>query len=722
MIKKNNKRKKWRSRDILFVDKKPQDYEFVELKEEGDSSEIENVLGWERYDYADISKEEEIRIDSLKKMSGVIDERLVRKTSFRVKKSYNIDYKAELNKEQLIAVCETERPLLVIAGAGSGKTRVIIYKVAYLIENGILPNEIVLLTFTKKAANEMLSRTRALLKDRNVDVRGGTFHSFANYALRRFGGVIGIPYNFTIIDTKDSEDVLDLQKQEIFGSSDRKGLLPKKSELLKIISRARSLGISIKEVISRDYFDRRSVAEEIETIYKEFSRYKKEHNVFDYDDLMEVFRDGLKDNEVFRANIQNSIKYILVDEYQDTNNVQRQIVELLAGGRSIITVVGDDSQSIYSFRGANYENILRFHESFPDGVSVKIEENYRSGGGVISFTNDIIANAKLGFKKALRANKGRGNLPAVKIFPDIRRESEYIARKILEIKEKEKLEFSDFAVLTRASWASSFAQTSLTINNIPFVVVGGVKFSERRHIRDIVAFLRIVINPVDASAWNRVLRLAEGVGNVRAKEVIRGIDERGGVVDMNEFQGKDFYLTLSLYEKFYRTENLQNALPEDLIKKINEFYDRMLKRSESDTDYFRRSQDIETLIQVASSYHKLEDFLSDFSLEPPSDNFESADNSDGKKNVVVSTIHSAKGLEWDVVFLPVALDGIIPSERSAGSFDAIEEERRLFYVASSRAKEHLFITMPRHIDMWGKSYSKPSRFLAEIDNKRYDLK
>ena len=683
----------------------------------------EELLERNNYDLIAIDEETEKKIKELKKITDEIENRIISAVDSEAGKDYKIDYKNKLNSQQFAAVTTLDCPLLVIAGAGSGKTRVIVYKVSYLIENGLKPNNILLLTFTKKASNEMLNRAQGLLGNKSIDgVLGGTFHSFANNILRKYGNFIGVPSNFTIIDTEDAADIIDLLKTELNLSGRKNNRpFPKKGKIQTIISKSRNLEISISEVVNKFFSENFDFIEEIELISNSLADYKKESNLFDYDDLIEVLRDKLMENNVFRRKLQESIKYILVDEYQDTNNIQREIVEYIAGKNGKITVVGDDTQSIYAFRGANFENILRFPQSFPNCKVAKIEENYRSEQGILNFTNEIVLNAKVGFKKKLYSRRYTGRKPIIKRFFDGVGEAKYMVDKMLEIK-KNNLDYSDFSVLTRANWHSNYIQAELTKRNIPFVVIGGIKFNERRHIKDIMAFLKLTINPLDAVAWHRILKLVEGIGKVRAKEIVETIHLNKGVINFEKFSDRKYYDSLLIIEKQFEKIIGKNLTPNEIIKELLIFYKPLLKLAED--DYEIRLKDLEVFNVIAGKYNDLEKFLSDFTLEPPSSKYQNKNipfDENYKKSLTVSTIHSAKGLEWNTVFIPFALDGLMPSVKSFESVQDLEEERRLFYVASSRAKENLFITMPSYVSSWDVTFTKPSRFLIEINDSSYKV-
>jgi len=635
---------------------------------------------------------------------------------------FKINYAQELNTQQLAAVCTLKHPLLVIAGAGSGKTRIITYKVSYLIEQGYEPSQLLLLTFTRKAANEMLNRVQQLLGSKSITgVLGGTFHAFANFVLRKYHALIGLPANFTIVDSEDVADIISLLKTEL-NLVPRKGgkHFPKSTTIQTILSKSKNLELEIKDTILEYFPENERHISDIEKIGKVLLAYKQRSNLLDYDDLIDTLRNKLRENEVFRKTIQKQVAYTLVDEYQDTNNIQREIVELIAADSRRITIVGDDAQSIYSFRGANFENILRFPQSFPDCKVVKIEENYRSNQPILDFTNDIALNARIGFKKKLFSKIKKGKKPLVKRLTDTQAEAEFIVDTVMAMKENN-LEYSDFAVLTRASWQSNFVQAELMKRNIPFVVVGGIKFSERRHVKDMVSFLKILMNPMDAVAWHRILKLLEGIGDVRAKEIITLIHQQAGNINPESFVSKKHVDSLKpLMALLNELQKLES--PAAIIPRIYEFYKPILQQLED--DFEARKIDLEIFAEIASKYEDLEKFLADFTLEPPTNRYQdkSVPFSEGdEKPLTISTIHSAKGLEWYAVFIPFVLDGIIPSVRSSGSLQELEEERRLFYVACSRAKEHLFLTMPAYVASWNAIFTKPTRFLNEISKQLYNL-
>lgn len=707
-------------KDFKYINPDNEDNQQSELSIFDENILQEELEGY-LYDEVALTTKDKAKLKSLKKDIQIIDDRVV-KTSRLTKKDYKIDYKHELNKQQLVAVAITKKPLLVVAGAGTGKTRTIVYKVAYLIENGIPATNILLLTFTRRAAKGMIDKVYNLLNQKRQisTVFGGTFHSFAARILRLYGKLIGLP-DFTILDTQDMSDVVDLVRKE--NGFVKKGDIPfpKKNTIQEIISRSKNLEKPIPEVINV-YFEDKIPAqyiEDIEKIADYANKYKKEHNMLDYDDLMDVLCHHLKTNEVFLQRIRQRFSYVLVDEYQDTNSKQREILELIVGGRDCVTVVGDDSQSIYGFRGANYENILRFYESFPHCVSVKIEENYRSSQELLNFTNQIISSNQMSFHKQLYSSFKTGATPVAYQALDSLKEAEYIARKLIQVKSTSTLNFSDFAVLTRSSWHSTYTQVEFVKNHIPFIVVGGIKFHEKRHVKDVIAFLKLTVNPFDTVAWHRILSLIEGVGEVRATEIVKTIIERNGEINFSKFSQQKYYEHLTIYEKFYNQIKDKEMAPIEVVKRILGFYEDILANIES--DYEARLIDLQTLEDLAIEYKGMKSFLADFSLDPP--NRYQGDTAILDENykdvVVISTIHSAKGLEWNTVFLPFLVEGAFPSFKSMRSLEDLEEERRVFYVAASRAKENLFLTLSQFTSLDDQGFSKPSRFIAEVGMDKF---
>lgn len=681
-----------------------------------------SVMSAKDFEEAEASEQVNRKIDELNAIVKSIEDKENSSVEIILPDVLKIDYRHALNKAQLEAVTTIRGPVLVIAGAGSGKTRVIVHRVAYMLENKVDPSEILLLTFTRKAASEMLRRVQEILKDDSAQkIYGGTFHSFSNYILRKYSNLLGIPANFTIIDTEDSADTIDLVKSEL-KIEKKKRSFPKKHRLQEIFSSARNRNITIRKVIEDEFSGLLEYIQEIELISKGYERYKKLCRIFDYDDLMEVLRDSLRNNIVFRKNINNHFRYIMVDEYQDTNVVQKEIVELMAEGNRNVLVVGDDAQSIYSFRGANYENILRFPQKYPDCRIIKIQENYRSNQKILDFTNEIIENARIGYKKKLHSSILYDTLPEVRKFYDQQTEAEFIVEKILEYREKG-IALNQVAILVRAFWHARFIELELNRRSIPYVAVGGLAFNERRHVKDIISYLRIVQNLYDAVAWHRILKYLPGVGLVTAGKIIARIVADNGI-NSGSFENTKFADELGrLLDMISRASESTVSIPQK-IEMIREYYLPILQASEP--DFQVRILDINVLIDLSGNYSSLDKFLTDFALDPPSKKFGSKtvpliDESEDKP-LTISTIHSAKGLEWYSVIIPHALDGLIPSVRALKNLEELEEERRLFYVACSRAKQDLIITMPSYVVNYDAFLSYPSRFLVEINKDKFNYK
>lgn len=632
---------------------------------------------------------------------------------------FRIAYGSELNESQHAAVTAGGGPVLVIAGAGTGKTRTITYRVAYLVESGVDPRSIMLLTFTRKAAAQMLQRADVLLKQEvSAGIDGGTFHATANYLLRRHSALLGISPTFSILDTVDSEDVIDLIRRELKPEK-RSRVFPTRHRVQELISRARNTRRSLADVVRDQYTGLAEYLPDLVEIGSRYARYKVDNNLLDFDDLVELFLELLRSNVEFAQRLHARYRHILVDEYQDTNLPQKEMVDALAAGERNVMVVGDDTQSIYSFRGANYENILRFPETYPDCRIIRLEQNYRSKEDILGFTNDIIRSFVLGFRKRLYSRNVAPGKPVAGRFFSPEDEAKWIVDKVLALREKD-VPLSDMAVLYRSTFHSNYVQAELLRRQIPYVVYGGIRFSERRHVKDIIAFLRLVVNPIDAVAWNRILRLMPGVGPVMSARIIAAIRERDEM-DLSGLGTRKTGPLLAELQTVLSSVSDETLTPLEAIGLLKAYYLEIMKETYDDWD--RRALDIDVLETLAARYRSLERFISDFALDPPSTKFQDQTaprvNENEEGSLVLSTIHSAKGLEWSVVFVPHLLDGLFPSDRSVGDLEELEEERRLFYVACTRAKNALYLTMPASFASWGVWLTLPSRFLAEVDRRLY---
>lgn len=627
---------------------------------------------------------------------------------------FTINYQEELNASQFEAASAVNGCYLIIAGAGTGKTRTLVYRVARLIELGYDPNSILLLTFTRKAANEMMKRASMLLDDRCSKIRGGTFHSFANLTLRKYAKAIGLDSNFTILDQGDSEDVINLiRSQDRFLTKDKR--FPNKQTLNKVYSLSVNTRKKVEEIIENDYPHFLPLLDKILEIQKIFTEYKRRNNLLDYDDLLIYLREFLhKDSPAVKA-LLSEIKFVMVDEYQDTNHLQAEIVKGLAKYNKNVMVVGDDSQAIYSFRGADFHNIMEFPKLFDDVKIIKLEENYRSVQSILNFANRINEAAVEKYKKDLYTRRGSGELPNIIAATTDNLQSKFIVEKILDLRE-EGIPLKDIAVLFRSSFFSFDLELELSKANIPFQKFGGMKFVETAHIKDVMAFLRIAVNPKDVISWYRVLLLHEGVGPKTAQRILDELataritikaepDNQPGF--KHHKLGSLFYLLYELQKKKY--------LPSEMVQKVYEYYWELFKANYD--DWNKRKKDLEIFQNIVENYTSIDSLLSDMAIEPIIESVLDVEATDKEEEyITLSTIHSAKGLEWHSVFIIHAVEGYFPSARSVENLDSLEEERRLMYVASTRAKNNLYVSYPMNLfdREAGMTLSKPSRFISEI--------
>ena len=639
---------------------------------------------------------------------------VLKKISTESKIDYKIDYEDKLNNAQLEAVTRQKGPMLVIAGAGSGKTRTLVYRAIRLIEDGINPENILLLTFTRKAAGEMLRRASRLLDDRCSNISGGTFHSFANMILRRYAKLIGFASNFSILDRKDAEDVIGLVRTNM-GYHKSKERFPHKETISDIISKALNKDCPIEKVLKEGYPHFAQNSKDIKKIQKEYSSYKKNRSIMDYDDLLVYLEKLLSSNEEIRGKLSNFYRYIMIDEFQDTNKLQARIAYSLASNHKNIMVVGDDSQSIYSFRGANFKNIMDFPKKYKDARIIKLEQNYRSTQPILDFTNEIIRFAKESYRKTLYTKKEGEQKPVYIESQDDNYQSKFIVQRILELRE-EGVPLNDIAVLFRSSWHSMDLEIELMSHNIPFVKYGGLKFTEAAHIKDILAYLKVAYNPMDSVSWHRILLLIEGIGPQTASDLIGGIVDDGRGIDyLNESPHSNRKYSGDL-EKLYSTLEMISGTKSplsDKVKAVLGIYDPIMK--EKYDDFNKRVNDVNSLEIIAQRYKELEDFLVDLTLEPLDERQTRTEPEDKDEDkLILSTIHSAKGLEWHTVFIISLIDGYIPSTYALFTAEEIEEERRLLYVAATRAKQNLYLVKPDIKSVGGNYYERTYQKLTEV--------
>jgi DNA helicase II / ATP-dependent DNA helicase PcrA len=637
----------------------------------------------------------------------------------------HIDYSTELNEQQLAAVTASPGPLLVIAGAGSGKTRTLTYRVAYLLENGIDPRNILLLTFTNKAAREMLGRVTNLLPIDASGLWGGTFHSIGNRILRRHGSALGYSSGFTIMDREDQKELIDAVVASA-GIDPKEIRFPKGDVLAEIFSFVVNTEKPLEELLAEKFPYFLPLIERIQDVRERYEKKKKAINSMDFDDLLQktlsMFQQHERIAEIYRGQFQ----FILVDEYQDTNKIQADLVDLLARDHHNVMVVGDDAQSIYSWRGANFQNILEFPKRYPDAQVFKIEMNYRSVPEILEVANAAIAANLQQFRKHLSAiRESKALKPALVALNDSGEQSQFVAQRILELRD-EGVDLNDIAVLYRAHYHAVELQLELSRRGIPYQITSGIRFFEQAHIKDVTSFIRFVANPRDEVAFKRMVKLLPGIGNRTAENLWQTWDnsltERGEVSSWSER-----LLSMSVSAKSKKPwEQLAHTLdeiapagqpnmPSEMITSVVEAsYDDYAKANF--TNYELRREDLNQLAIFARQFKDVHEFLSQLALISNVDAEAATTQASDKESVNLSSVHQAKGLEFHTVFVIWLTDGMFPSNRSLDTRDALEEERRLFYVAITRARDELYLTYPqmRLSGGYGDVFQRPSRFLQEI--------
>ncbi len=630
-----------------------------------------------------------------------------------------IDFAAELNDEQLAVATAPGGPMLVIAGAGSGKTRALTYRLAWLVQNGVDPSRIMLVTFTNRATREMLSRVELLVKQKTRDIWGGTFHHIGNRILRQHGKVLGISPDFTILDREDSKDLIASCVQQA-AVDIRKKRFPQKSVLVGISSAIQNTLDPLEAVLAKRYPMFSQQAEEIEKVLALYASRKAERQLLDFDDLLSAWLRLLSRHDDVREMLANQFLHILVDEYQDTNAVQSAIVDLLASKHRNVTVVGDDSQSIYSFRGANFENIVSFKERYPDAKEYRLETNYRSTPEILAVANTSIAHNSRRLPKTLRAMRSAGLKPAVVPCQDHFVQSCFIAEYTLHILDEGR-GLNDIAVLYRSHWHSLEIQLEFQRRNIPFQVRGGLRFFEQAHMKDMLCYMRILQNPHDELAWLRILKMLPRVGSALSHKLwqhISGADDplksagEPAAGKLLPAGARSFYVDLAnLIGKLTQL----NSPAEIIDMTVEDFYGDYVVSHYDGADL--RKEDLRALANFAAQYNNLEAFLTDISLAGEYSGETIVTGPTEQEFVTLSTVHQAKGLEWPVVFIPWLADGRFPTDFALNSQEDEEEERRVFHVATTRAKDEVYLVVPQVYRNRSRSLimMKPSRFLTEID-------
>jgi ATP-dependent DNA helicase UvrD/PcrA len=658
-----------------------------------------------------------------------------------VSTSVHIDYAAELNKQQLAAVAAPPGPILVIAGAGSGKTRTLTYRVAYLLENGIDPRNILLLTFTNKAAREMLNRVANLLPVDASGLWGGTFHSVGNRILRRHGIALGYSSGFTIMDREDQKDLINTVVASA-GIDPKEIRFPKGDVLAEIFSFVINTDMPLEALLAEKFPYFLPLLDKIQDVRDRYEKKKKVTNSMDFDDLLQKTLLMVQQHERIAEIYRRQFQFILVDEYQDTNKIQADLVDLLARDHRNLMVVGDDAQSIYSWRGANFQNILEFPKRYPDAQVFKIEMNYRSVPEILEVANAAIAANVQQFRKHLSATRESKTLkPALVALNDGSEQAQFVAQRILEIRD-ENIDLNDIAVLYRAHYHALELQLELSRRGIPYQITSGIRFFEQAHIKDVTSFIRFVANPRDEVAFNRMVKLLPGIGNRTAEnlwqaseksdlELARpragGSRDEGVAAPTTSFSERLSAMNVpAKSKKMWR--QLAHTLdeiapggepnpPSEMITSVVEaIYDDYAKVNFA--NYQLRREDLDQLAAFARQFKDVHEFLSQLALISNVDAEAAPVQANEKEAVNLSSVHQAKGLEFHTIFVIWLTDGMFPSSRSLDTRDALEEERRLFYVAITRARDELYLTYP-HMRLsggYGDVFQRPSRFLQEIPN------
>ncbi len=640
-----------------------------------------------------------------------------------------IHYKAELNEQQHAAVTAPPGQTLVIAGAGSGKTRTLTYRVAWLLDNGVLPEQILLLTFTNKAAREMLERVNTLVQVDTQRLWGGTFHSIGNKFLRWNAERLGYRKGFSIMDREDQKDLL----ETVVANSgiDTTGFRFPKAEVIgDIFSMADNTCTPVEEIITTryPYFDK--IIEPITRLRELYQQKKVETNSMDFDDLLTQSVRLLKENPDLLERYQRQFEFVLVDEYQDTNRLQCEFIEMLTGADGNLMVVGDDAQSIYSWRGADVTNILNFHEHWPKARVFKIEVNYRSVPEVLNLANASIANNRAQIRKNLQSSRGeKGLLPALVPLDSGSAQASFVAQRILELQDEEGVSLNEIAVLYRAHFHSMELQMELTSRGIPFQITSGLRFFEQAHVKDIAAFMKFAVNRRDEVSFMRMVKLIPGVGGASATKLWNAwlkTDAASAEVMTGKFS--DLLIPMPVPKKAretwdqfaYTLDELivdgKTTTPPEMIRSIYEgVYQDYMRAKFKNAD--QREQDLEQLSNYSSRFTDPLEFLSQLSLLSGVDTGDKPDQEQDREAVTLTTAHQAKGLEWHSVFAIWVADGMFPHARAVEESDlGIEEERRLFYVTVTRAKDELYLCYPviNHQARDGDILMKPSRFITEL--------
>lgn len=640
-----------------------------------------------------------------------------------------IDFRAELNDEQYAAVTAPDGPALVLAGAGSGKTRTLTYRVAYLLHQGVQPYEILLLTFTNKSAREMLERVEDLTAISRRQMWGGTFHSIAQRILRVNGEKVGLKRHYTILDEGEAESLLKNSINRIDPKFIKTKNYPKAKVVANIISYARNTSKTVREEAEEHYPFLENVPQKIAAIFEDYQKTKIEQQVVDYDDLLEHLLKLLKEHPEVTQQYQDRFKHILVDEFQDTNRLQSEIIDCLAGNHQIMAV-GDDAQCIYTWRGADFDNIMRFNERHPEAVVHKIETNYRSTPEILDFANAVLYNqpSGMGYAKELKPVREHGHKPYFVPIMDSRAQASFILQRIQALLDEGR-SLSEMAILYRAHFQAMDIQMELSKRNVDYQITSGVRFFEQAHIKDFSSQLRFASNPADVSAFTRFTTLLPKIGPKSAERIHKFTREFAEKKQMNFCDALTTEDVLKKVPKDAKEEwpclaetirELANAIteqaPKDVIQLgIEGWYGSYIR--EIYPNWTDREDDLQSLISFANRFDTMEELLAQLVLLASESNERNPE--DAENCLRLTTIHQAKGLEFPIVFVIGLADGTFPLQRTIDEGD-LEEERRLFYVAVTRAMEELYLSYPM-LNQKGNNVMRmnPSRFIQEVDTSHY---
>lgn len=630
---------------------------------------------------------------------------------------YSIPYADLLNESQMEAVFHDKGPALVVAGAGTGKTRTLVHRVARLVESGVNPSNILLLTFTRRAASEMLNRASNILDERCRQVQGGTFHFYCSLLLHRYSEAIGYPSNFTIIDTADALEVIQFVRTQL-DLHKKKKRFPNKNTLLNIISTCVNKHLDLRVVLMEEYPQFLEQEEKIQKVASGYAEYKEKNFVMDFDDLLIKTRQLLTQHEDIRIKVASNNQFVMVDEFQDTNKLQAELTELFSSVHGNVMAVGDDAQSIYSFRGADHQNIMDFPNRFEGTKLIKLEENYRSTPQILEVANNLLKQASYKFDKELYSNIEEGELPALVQSASEHDQSRFVTQAVLQLREQG-MELNEMAVLFRNGRDSFDLEVELNRKNIPFVKYGGQKFTEAAHIKDVLAHVRVLVNPMDTIAWNRVLMLLEGIGPKTAQDLFEWIRlaKNPYRLDLSGTTSQSYINQIKVLSKLLVDLKDNDHSVSKVIELIVAYYRDFCK--DRYDDYPKRLKDLEAFVNISGSFTSLPKMLEELALDPiTATAVETEQKTREEAPLILSTIHSAKGLEWKHVFIIQCLDGIIPSAYSVEEEEQLDEELRLLYVAATRAKEMLYFSYPVLAQSaYGDYFTQPSRFLKEMNQK-----